>query len=249
MMQSTSKSVEQLFREKKESGEKMLSVLIDPDKAQAASLNRLLDEVEDLADVFFIGGSLMTEDALDETLDRLKSRVDKPCILFPGSAIQVSRKADALLMLSLISGRNAELLIGQQVIAAPRIKAFGLETLSVGYMLVDGGRATTASYISQSPPIPSDKPEIAACTALAGSMLGMKHLYLDTGSGAMQHVPPEMIRQVSQSCDLPLIVGGGIRNAEAAHQVAQAGADVLVVGNALEEDPGLALSIKSAIHR
>ena len=117
----------------------MLSVLIDPDKAQAASLNRLLDEVEDLADVFFIGGSLMTEDALDETLDRLKSRVDKPCILFPGSAIQVSRKADALLMLSLISGRNAELLIGQQVVAAPRIKAFGLETLSVGYMLVDGG--------------------------------------------------------------------------------------------------------------
>ncbi len=103
----------------------------------------MLDEVEDLADVFFIGGSLMTEDALDETLDRLKSRVDKPCILFPGSAIQVSRKADALLMLSLISGRNAELLIGQQVIAAPRIKAFGLETLSVGYMLVDGGRATT----------------------------------------------------------------------------------------------------------
>ena len=117
MMQSTSKSVEQLFREKKDSGEKMLSVLIDPDKAQAASLNRLLDEVEDLADVFFIGGSLMTEDALDETLDRLKSRVDKPCILFPGSAIQVSRKADALLMLSLISGRNAELLIGQQVVA------------------------------------------------------------------------------------------------------------------------------------
>lgn len=228
-------------------GRKLLSVLIDPDKADQKHLDSLISNVEDIADLFFIGGSLLTQDALDETLAYLKTKIHQPCILFPGSAVQLSSKADAILFLSLISGRNPELLIGQHVVAAPRIKQFGLEVLPVGYMLIDGGRPTTASYISHSMPIPRDKPEIAACTAMAGEMLGLRHIYLDAGSGAQSHVPLETIAAVRSQCDLPIIVGGGIRTPEQAHSVAKAGADVVVVGNAFESDPGLAASIKAAL--
>jgi putative glycerol-1-phosphate prenyltransferase len=150
---------------------------------------------------------------------------------------QVSSGADAILFLSLISGRNPELLIGQHVLAAPMIKQANLEVLSTGYMLVDGGRPTTASYISGTLPLPADKPDIAACTALAGTMLGLSHIYLDAGSGALNPVSVDMIQAVREMVDVPLIVGGGIRDCDAAVDRAQAGADVVVVGNITEKKP------------
>ena len=240
-------SISGLISSARESGKTLLSVLVDPDKAKPSHLDGLLRETANLADLYFIGGSLLTADALDQTIDYLKARIATPCVLFPGSAVQLSAKADGLLLLSLISGRNPDLLIGQHVVAAPRIKQIGLEVLPVGYMLIDGGRPTTATYISHTLPIPANKPEIAACTAMAGEMLGLRFIYLDAGSGADQVVSAEMIQAVRENCSLPIIVGGGIRNPKQAAIVARAGADVVVVGNALESEPGLATELKAAL--
>lgn len=240
-------SISGLITSARESGKTLLSVLVDPDKAKPSHLDGLLRETANLADLYFIGGSLLTADALDQTIDYLKARIATPCVLFPGSAVQLSAKADGLLLLSLISGRNPDLLIGQHVVAAPRIKQIGLEVLPVGYMLIDGGRPTTATYISHTLPIPANKPEIAACTAMAGEMLGLRYIYLDAGSGADQVVSAEMIQAVRENCSLPIIVGGGIRNPKQAAFVARAGADVVVVGNALESEPGLATELKAAL--
>lgn len=240
-------SISGLITSARESGKTLLSVLVDPDKAKPSHLDGLLRETANLADLYFIGGSLLTADALDQTIDYLKARIATPCVLFPGSAVQLSAKADGLLLLSLISGRNPDLLIGQHVVAAPRIKQIGLEVLPVGYMLIDGGRPTTATYISHTLPIPANKPEIAACTAMAGEMLGLRYIYLDAGSGADQVVSAEMIQAVRENCSLPIIVGGGIRNPKQAAIVARAGADVVVVGNALESEPDLATELKAAL--
>jgi putative glycerol-1-phosphate prenyltransferase len=168
--------------------------------------------------------------------------------LFPGSPSQISKQANALLYLSLISGRNADYLIGQHVISAPFVKKSGLEIIPTGYMVIDGGAATTVSYISNASPLPADKPEIAMCTAMAGEMLGMKLIYMDSGSGAKKAVTEEMITAVAQHIDVPLIVGGGIRDAEKAYLNCKAGADVIVVGNAIEKDPSLIKEIATAIH-
>ena len=178
----------------------------------------------------------------------LKKNSDIPVILFPGSTFQISFHADAILFLSLISGRNPELLIGKQVIAAPYLRKSSLEILSTGYMLVDGGVPTTVSYISGTTPIPADKPEIAMCTAMAGEMLGMKLLYLDAGSGARQPASNQMIRMLSDNTSVPLILGGGVRTPELAFEKAKAGADITVVGNAIEKDPELIIEIANAIH-
>ena len=179
----------------------------------------------------------MTTERLDAVVRYAKAHSSKPVVLFPGSVDQVHGEADALLLLSVISGRNPELLIGQHVVAAPRIKALGLETISTGYMLVDSGRTTTALYMSQTLPIPAHKPEIAAATALAGEMLGIQAMYLDGGSGAREPVPEAMIRAVRKAVNVPVIVGGGIRSEAAAQAAWDAGADVVVVGTAFEEDP------------
>ena len=152
-----------------------------------------------------------------------------------------------MLFLTLISGRNPELLIGHHVVAAPMIRKTQLEVMPVGYMLIDGGKPTTASYMSHTSPIPANKPEIAVCTAMAGEMLGLKLLYLDAGSGAENPVSAEIISAVREATDLPIIVGGGIRTAEQAGKAAKAGATVVVVGNALEKDPGLISQLKQAI--
>jgi phosphoglycerol geranylgeranyltransferase len=169
-------------------------------------------------------------------------------ILFPGHPSQISGFADALLYLSLISGRNADLLIGQHVISAPFIRQSGLEIISTGYMVVDGGAPTTVSYISNALPVPADKNEIAMCTAMAGEMLGMKVIYMDAGSGAKRPVHESMIATVSEKIEVPLIVGGGITNPEKAYHNCKAGADVVVVGNAVEKDPSLISEISSAVH-
>ena len=187
-------------------------------------------------------------DTLDTVVASIKKQCNIPVILFPGSPDQITPKADALLYLSLISGRNAELLIGQHVISAPFVKKSGLEIISVGYMLIDGGTPTTVSYISNSNPIPSNKNDIALCTAMAGGMLCQKLTYMDGGSGAQKAIPTEMIAKVSAHIQIPLVVGGGITTPEKAKQNCIAGADIIVVGNDVEKDPALIQSIAEAIH-
>ena len=246
-MSVITRPVQQLIDEAKAQNRTLLAVLIDPDKADPHHLDSLLSNTDGLADLYFIGGSLVTENALDTTIRHIKGRSTVPCVLFPGSAVQVSPEADAILFISLISGRNPDLLIGQHVVAAPRVREFGLEVLPVGYMLVDGGRATTATYMSHSLPIPAHKPDIAACTGMAGEMLGLRSLYLDAGSGADKPVPADMIAAVRQHCHTPIIVGGGMRTPEQLFSAASAGANVVVVGNALESEPGLALEMKAAL--
>jgi putative glycerol-1-phosphate prenyltransferase len=200
------------------------------------------------ADLLFVGGSLLTTASFDRCVERVKQLSDRPVVLFPGSPSQLSAHADAVLFLSLISGRNPELLIGHHVTAAPTIKALGLEAIPTGYMLVDGGRPTTVSYVSQTLPLPHDKPGIAAATALAGELLGLRTIYMDTGSGAQRTVSPAMIAAVRKTVNIPLIVGGGIRDAATARTLCEAGADVLVVGTAFEQDPELIFAMSEAVH-
>lgn len=238
-----------IFIERKKIGRKCFAVLIDPDKVNEPKLDELMQlSSHARVDYFFVGGSLVISSHLDEVVKYIKSNCNIPVILFPGSPSQVSRYADALLYLSLISGRNPELLIGQHVISAPVVKKSGLEIMPTGYMVIDGGAPTTVSYISNAAPIPRDKNEIAMCTAMAGEMLGMKLIYMDSGSGARFPIDEAMIEKVSQVIEAPLIVGGGIIDPEKAYQNCRAGADIIVVGNAIEKDPGIIKEIAAAIH-
>ncbi|MFY7880014.1 MAG: geranylgeranylglyceryl/heptaprenylglyceryl phosphate synthase [Lacibacter sp.] len=233
----------------KTKGKKSFAVLIDPDKAETQSLVRLTElSVTAGVDYFLVGGSLVISNRLDEVVQQLKALSSIPVILFPGSPSQISRYADALLYLSLISGRNPELLIGQHVISAPLVKQSGLEIISTGYMVVDGGAPTTVSYISNASPLPADKNEIAMCTAMAGEMLGMKTIYMDAGSGARIPITEKLIQAVAQQISVPLIVGGGITDPEKAYRNCKAGADVIVIGNAIEKDASLIQEMALAIH-
>lgn len=234
--------------EQKAQGKKSFALLVDPDKTSVHQAKQLIElSNKALVDFIFVGGSLLITDHLEEIVKLFKKESNIPILLFPGSPAQVTPYADALLYLSLISGRNPELLIGQHVISAPAIRKSGLEIISTGYMLIDGGSPTTASYISNSSPIPSDKNEIAACTAMAGEMLGLKLIYLDAGSGAMNPIPEAMLSAVSSQITIPLIVGGGITEPEKAYRNCMAGADMVVVGNAIEKDPGLIKEMSMAI--
>jgi putative glycerol-1-phosphate prenyltransferase len=242
-------NVYQSLQEKKKHGQKSFAILIDPDKITTASLDPVIDlAIDAKADYFLVGGSLVVSDNLDNTILAIKQKCSVPIILFPGSPSQISKHAHALLYLSLISGRNADLLIGQHVISAPFVKKSGLEIISTGYMVIDGGAPTTVSYISNATPIPADKADIALCTAMAGEMLGMKLIYMDAGSGARKAISEEMISLVASNIDVPLIVGGGIRDAEKAYLNCKAGADVIVVGNAIEKDSSLIKEIAAAVH-
>ncbi|MFY7898628.1 MAG: geranylgeranylglyceryl/heptaprenylglyceryl phosphate synthase [Chitinophagaceae bacterium] len=235
--------------ERKKQAKKSFSVLIDPDKVDIAGIDQLIQiATASAVDYFFVGGSLVISNHLDECIRHIKTNCDIPVILFPGSPSQVSRYADALLYLSLISGRNPELLIGQHVISAPFVKKSGLEIMPTGYMVIDGGAPTTVSYISNASPIPSDKNEIAMCTAMAGEMLGMKLIYMDAGSGAKKPIEEAMIAKVASHIEVPLIVGGGITTPEKAYLNCKAGADIIVVGNAIEKDISLIKEMSAAIH-
>ena len=235
--------------EKKRHGKKSFAVLIDPDKVNDGKMQSLIDlAVNAKVDFFLVGGSLVISNYLDECVQFIKRSCNIPVILFPGSPSQVSKYADALLYLSLISGRNPELLIGQHVISAPVVKNSGLEIMSTGYIVIDGGAPTTVSYISGAAPLPSDKNEIAMCTAMAGEMLGMKLIYMDSGSGAKQAIAESMIETVSKSIAVPLIIGGGITDPEKAYLNCKAGADVIVVGNAIEKDESLIAEMAAAVH-
>jgi putative glycerol-1-phosphate prenyltransferase len=189
----------------------------------------------------------MTSDTLFHCIRTLKENSSIPVILFPGNSYQISRNADAMLFLSLISGRNPDMLIGMHVLSAPYIKLSGLETIPTGYMLIDSGKPTSVTYMSNSFPIPNDKKDIAACTAMAGEMLGLRTIFMDAGSGALQTIPEEMITFVKGSIEIPLIIGGGIRTPEKAKSVLEAGADIIVVGNLFEEDPKLIFEFTKVI--
>lgn len=238
-----------LFNEAQAQNRTLLSVLVDPDKPDDDLLVRIAETAtNEGADLFFVGGSLLMHNRLDHCIDLIHQHSTLPAILFPGSMLQLSGKADGLLFLSLISGRNPDLLIGHHVIAAPIVRELNLTAFPTGYLLIDSGKATTASYMSGSLPIPRNKPEIAAATAMAGEMLGLRLIYLDAGSGADSPVPVEMVRAVRESVSCPIIVGGGIRDAEAARDLAEAGATVVVVGNAVEQNPLIIPEIAQALH-
>jgi len=228
---------------------KNLLLLIDPDKVNDNKMQQLITiALNAKVDYFLVGGSLVISNYLDECIQYIKKSCSIPTILFPGSASQISKYADALLYLSLISGRNPELLIGQHVVSAPFVKQSGLEIISTGYMVIDGGAPTTVSYISNAAPLPADKNEIAMCTAMAGEMLGMKLVYMDAGSGAKIPVTESMIYQVAKSISVPLIIGGGINEPEKAYMNCKAGADLIVVGNAIEKNSSLITEMASAVH-
>ena len=227
---------------------KKFAILIDPDKMRLEHITEIVKRGNAAeVDYFFVGGSLILQNVLDQVVQYISNHSDIPCVLFPGNSFQISTKADAILFLSLISGRNPDLLIGHHVLTAPYLRESNIEVLSTGYMLVDGGVDTTARYISNTQPIPRDKDEIAVATAIAGEMLGLRLLYLDAGSGAKNSIPEKMITAVRNAVEIPIIVGGGIRTAAEAKSKLEAGADVVVIGNAIEKSPELITEISREI--
>lgn len=222
--------------------------MLDPDKIEQNVLSDLLITIsKSSVDFFLVGGSLVTDYVHREVIATVRRYCQIPIILFPGNPLHIEPSADAILFLSLISGRNPEFLIGQHVIAAPLLKKSGLEILPTGYMLVDSGTQTTVSYISGTMPLPHDKPGVAACTAMAGEMLGLKLIYLDAGSGARYPVSPDMIAAVRAVVDLPVLVGGGINSGEKAYEALKAGADLIVIGNGIEKNPELLPQISAVV--
>ena len=230
----------------KSNGKKQFAVLIDPDKFESDEVLDLAKEAE--VDFIMLGGSILTNGNFEKCVERIKNKTTIPLIIFPGNSLQVSKNADGILLLSLISGRNPEMLIGNHVIAAPALKSSKLEILPTGYMLIESGKQTAALYMSNTTPIPQQKDDIAMCTAMAGEMLGLKLIYMDAGSGAEQCVSASMISKVSANIEIPLIVGGGINSGAKAGAACKAGADIIVVGNAIEKDKSLLKEIAAAIH-
>jgi len=227
---------------------KQLAVLIDPDKLDTEQLIKTAKNSESIGvDYLFVGGSLLTSDDLYRSIKTLKEHCELPVVLFPGNSYQVSRNADAMLFLSLISGRNPDMLIGMHVLAAPYIKLTGLQTIPTGYMLIDSGKPTSVSYMSNSLPIPHDKNDIAACTAMAGEMLGLRLIFMDAGSGAGKTVSEEMVSFVKQSVEVPVIIGGGIKSPEKLKSIFDAGADIAVIGNVFEKEPDLILDFANVL--
>lgn len=236
--------------ERSRKGKKSIAVLVDPDKvSDPGQLQHLINLAsENLVDFFLVGGSLVTTTNMSEVVKQIKDNVSIPVILFPGNSMQVEPGADALLFLSLISGRNPELLIGQHVIAAPIVKNTKLEVIPTGYMLINSGRTTSVAYISNTTPIPDDKYSLAACTAMAGEMLGLRAIYMDAGSGAEKEISARMITTVKKSISVPLIIGGGINSKQKAFTALEAGADMIVIGNALEKNPDLLIEISEKVY-
>jgi putative glycerol-1-phosphate prenyltransferase len=240
--------ISQLIENKISIGKKLFALLLDPDKHTEQSLQDIVNRANSCnVDLIFIGGSLLNND-IDSSIKLIKEHTNIPVILFPGSLLQISNKADGILLLSLISGRNPDLLIGNHVIASAHIKRSKLEVLPTGYILIDGGKPTSVEYMSNTRPIPADKTDIAVATAIAGEMLGLKHIYLEAGSGAKSSINIDMIEQVSKNINIPLIVGGGLNSAKDVYNAAQAGADIIVVGTAIEKDSSLLCELANALH-
>lgn len=238
------------IQERKVSNRKSLAILIDPDKVEdLKSINSLVAlSKECYIDFFFVGGSLLTVDNLSAVINTIKESCDIPVIIFPGNNMQISASADAILFLSLISGRNPDFLIGQHVNAAPLLRRSKLEIIPTGYMIINSESTTAASYMSNTMPIPPDKYSIASSTALAGEMLGLQLIYMDAGSGAKESITPKMIRKVREMVNAPLIVGGGISSSKLAGDALEAGADIIVIGNAIEKNPNLMIEVSEKIY-
>lgn len=227
---------------------KKFALLVDPDRYDSNSLSHTIREAgKAMVDYIFVGGSLLNS-GLDTPIRIIRDNCQIPVIIFPGSILQVSSLADAILLLMLISGRNPDLLIGNHVLASGALRSSGLETISTGYMIIGNGKTSSVEYMSNTKPIPSDKNDIAVATAIAGEMIGNRLIYLEAGSGAARPVSSSMIRAVKDNISVPLIVGGGIRTGEAVREICDAGADILVIGNAVENDTSFIFKASEIIH-
>ncbi|MGA2824237.1 MAG: geranylgeranylglyceryl/heptaprenylglyceryl phosphate synthase [Bacteroidales bacterium] len=238
-----------VLRERFADGKKKFTVLIDPDKFALSEIRTIARSSEKAGvDFLFYGGSFVMENNHRKYITVLKEYCSAPVILFPGNQFMIAEDADGLLLLSLISGRNAEMLIGRHVVAAPFLKTCRFEILPTGYLLIENGKPTAVSYMSSTTPIPAGHDDIAMCTAVAGELLGLQLIYMDAGSGAENPVRLSMIKKVRQNITIPLIIGGGIRTGKQAKDAANAGADVVVVGNAIEKKHSLIHELCDAVH-
>ena len=228
-----------------------LFVLIDPDRSEEKNYLALADYCQnDGADAVLVGSSILIDDKFGKVIKDLKRVLEIPVIIFPGSPMQISPDADAILFLSLISGRNPNHLFGDHVLAAPMIKSVGIEPIPTGYMLIESGRTSAVEFMSNTKPIPADKPEIAKAHALAAEYMGMKLIYLEAGSGAKFPVPDSLIYEIRKFITLPIMVGGGIKKAEIARKKVDSGASIIVVGSVFEKIGGnnLIKEFSEAIH-
>ena len=224
-------------------------VLIDPDRKNESYLEARVESAnQNEVDILFVGGSLMMDGKCNDCVRRIKEASTIPVVFFPGGVSQLNSHYDAMLFMSVISGRNPHYLIGEQTIAAPLVKDLGIETIPTGYMLLDGGAGSTVEFMSGTRPIPMNRSDIAVAHALAGQYLGMKLIYLEAGSGAKEPVSESLVRQVHEAVDVPLIVGGGIRTPEMAAERVKAGASIIVTGTVIEEDSILTADFANAIH-
>ncbi|MFY8020374.1 MAG: geranylgeranylglyceryl/heptaprenylglyceryl phosphate synthase [Bacteroidia bacterium] len=241
---------QQVLHQLQQNKQKKLAVLIDPDSLSGIdAVSIVINHCNQAGvDLILVGGSLITNGFWNACVSEIKKLTSIPVVLFPGNLMQTHDEADAILFLSMISGRNPDLLIGKHVLAAPGLKKSGVEVIPTAYMIVDGGKITSVMYMSNTTPIPHDKNNIAVCTAMAGEMLGLKVIYMDAGSGANHPISKEMVKDVKSAVDLPVFVGGGIRTAEQAVEICQAGADVVVVGNAIESNPSLVYELCKSVH-
>lgn len=218
---------------------KSIALLLDPDKAKGESLHNILKIAEEVKTDYILAGGSLTFNDIEDLIDNVRRQCSIPIILFPGNLLQLTLKADNIMLLSLISGRNPDLLIGNHVIAAPHLKNVKEKLISVGYILISCGSKTSVEYISQTSAIPSDKPEIVVATALAGEMLGLNMIYLEAGSGADHHVPVSIVKAVRESLSIPIAVGGGIKNKNEVRDIFNAGANLIILGNGCENNPDL----------
>lgn len=215
---------------------KLLSILIDPDKFDNIAFEKIDKSILSEIDIILLGGSLVSSNKTHTLINKIREQFDKPIFLFPGNVTQVVPQIDGVLFLSLISGRNPEYLIGQHIVAAPILRKMNIEVIPTAYLLIDGGKMSSASYISNTQPIPSDKNEIAVCTTMAGELLGLRVIFMDAGSGADKTISASMIQAVKSNTTIPIIVGGGIKSSSEAKAVLEGGADMIVIGNLLEEN-------------
>ncbi len=231
------------------SGKKKIAILIDPEKSHSEKvLLPLLEKINIVKPHFlFVGGSTVETNDLEKCLQIIKAQTEIPVVLFPGSKMQVHPLADGILFLSLVSGRNPDYLIGHQIEAAHLLNKMPIEVISTGYILIDGGKNTSVAYVSQTSPIPNDQNTIAVHTAIASEMLGQKAIFLDAGSGANTPVSTAMIKEVKANINVPLIIGGGLKDIEGIENAFDSGADIVVIGNKIEEDIDFLLDLKGLL--
>lgn len=219
--------------------QKSVALLLDPDKTKGESLVRILQIASESRTDYILAGGSLTFTGIDQLIRSIKGKCNIPVILFPGNLLQLTHEADAILLLSLISGRNPELLIGNHVLAAPYLRDIKSKLISTGYILINCGTKTSVEYMSQTEAIPCDKTDIVVATAIAGEMLGMKLIYLEAGSGAIKPVPVTLIRSVKENVSIPVAVGGGLKSRKEIEDTFSAGADLIILGNGCEENPQL----------